>query len=179
MLTVNQLFKAGKMIKFQDIRNKYTEMLEAADKEKERFQQVAEMIVCHFEKSLDLEAPAYSPLGAELTGKSISEPYVFIVAERGGVSIEFNELKPDEKGALAFYLCLIVDKSPISYPKKTLYSRLSLRRNGDGFTATVGEDALETDLGKSPTEQELAGISEAAKHVMLVELGSGVPKSKC
>lgn len=179
MLTIDQLFKGMEMIKFQDFRERYSEMLEAEDKEKERFQKLAEMIVRHFEKSLDLEALAYSPLGGEFTGKGISQPYVFIVAERGGPSIEFNELQSDEKGTLAFCLCLTVDKSPISYPKKTLSSRLSLRRNGDGFTVTVGEDALETDLGKSPTEADLAGISEAVKHVMLIELSSGTPKRKC
>ncbi|EBN5760900.1 hypothetical protein G3G77_002017 [Salmonella enterica] len=183
MLTIDQLFKGVEMIKFQDFREKYSEILKAEDEEKERFQQVAEMIVSHFEKSLDLEHPGYpSPFGGnlkDLAEDAMPSPYVSIVTEKGGRHIEFNELKPDEKGVLSFCVCLIVDKSPISYPKKTLSSRLSLRRNGDGFTVTVGEDALETDLSKSPSEAELAGISEAAKHVMLIELSSGTPKRKC
>lgn len=182
MLTIDQLFKGMEMIKFQDFRERYSEMLKAEDEEKERFQQLAEMIVRHFEKSLDLEHLGYpSPFGGNSTEDSMPSPYVSIVieTETGRRHIEFNELKPDEKGVLSFCVCLTVDKSPISYPKKILSSRLSLRRNGDGFTVTVGEDALETDLGKSPTEAELAGISEAAKHVMLIELSSGTPKRKC
>ncbi|EFP3681288.1 hypothetical protein HPX80_004890 [Salmonella enterica] len=179
MLTIKQLFKGTEMIKFQDFRERYSEMLKTEDEEKECFQRIAEMIVRHFEKSLDLEYPEYpSTFSGNPTEDNMSLRYVFIATEKGGRYIEFNKLRPDEKGTLSFCVCLTVDKSPISYPKKTLYSRLSLRRNGDGFTVTVGEDALETDLGKSPTEAELAGISEVAKHVMLVELDSGTPKGK-
>lgn len=167
------------MIKFQDFRERYCEMLKAEDEEKECFQQIAEMIVRHFEKSLDLEYSEYpSTFSGNPAEDNMSLRYVFIVTEKGGQYTEFNKLRPDEKGTLSFCVCLTVDKSPISYPKKTLYSRLSLRRNGDGFTVTVGEGAPETALGKSPADAELSDISEAVKHVMLVELGSDTPKGK-
>ncbi|MBE8611488.1 hypothetical protein CYG68_03545 [Morganella morganii] len=179
MLTIDQLFKEMEMIKFQDFRKQYSEMLKAEDEEKERFQQVAEMIVCHFEKSLDLETPEY-PFAFSNKPKDDDKllRYVFISDGQSNRRIGFNELNPDEKGVLSFCLCLTVDKSPISYPKKTLHSHLSLRRNGSGFTVTVGEDTLETDLNKSPTEKELMGISEAAKRVMLIELGRSTLKRK-
>lgn len=178
-MTIDPLIKGVDMIKFQDFRERYSEVLKAEDEEKESFQQVAEMIVCQFEKSLDLEYPQYpATFSGNPTEDNVSLRYVFIVTEKGGRHIEFKDLKPDKKGALSFYVCLTVDKSPMSYPKKTLYSRLSLRCNGDGLTVTVGEEGFETDLSKYPTEAELAAISEAAKHVMLIELGSDVPKRK-
>lgn len=137
MLTIDQLFKGMKMIKFQDFRKQYSEMLKAEEEEKERFQQVAEMIVCHFEKSLDLETPEYPfTFSNNPTDDDELLRYVFISDGQSNKSIGFNELNPDEKGGLSFCLCLTVDKSPISYPKKTLHSRLSLRRNGSGFTVT-------------------------------------------
>ncbi|EDL8432549.1 hypothetical protein AHW50_18445 [Salmonella enterica subsp. diarizonae] len=168
------------MIKFQDFRERYSEVLKAEDEERESFQQVAGMIVRHFENSLDLE---YSQYPATFSGNpaenNISLSYVSIVTEKEDRHVELKELRPDEKGDLSFYVCLTVDKSTMSYPKKTLYARLLLRCNGDGFTVTVGEDVFETDLSKSPTEADLAGISEAAKHVMLIELDSDIPKRKC
>ncbi|EEI5406007.1 hypothetical protein JXH58_000137 [Salmonella enterica subsp. enterica serovar Sandiego] len=167
------------MIKFQDFRKRYSEVLKVEDEEKKSFQKVAGMIVRHFESSLDLE---YSQYPVTFSGNpaenNILLSYVFIVTEKGGRHVELKALRPDKKGALSFYVCLTVDKSTMSYPKRTLYARLSLRCNGDGFTVTVGEEAIETDLSKYPTEAELAAISEATKHVMLIELGSDAPKRK-
>ncbi|HHR4769167.1 TPA: hypothetical protein ACS55J_000723 [Salmonella enterica] len=175
MLTIYQPLNGAKMIKFQDIRDKYNEVVRLQKEENERLRQIAEMVMCHFENSLALEQPTWANLDDDQANK-----YVFISTDRGGVKTQaaLHELTPDTRGILSFFIGLTVDKSPISFPKVNLFTKLSLCCNGNGFTATVGDGLFEMELSAIPIESELAGISEATKRAMLCDLDNCTPKRR-
>jgi len=172
MLVTYEPFKDSKMIKFQDIRDKYNDIVKLQREEREVLQSVAGLIVQNFSDSLGLEQSYWKHPSDGQT-----EEYVFITAMKDGESVKavLNELKPDEHGCLLFSVGLTVDKSPISFPKMHVFTSLSLRREEGGFTLTVGEGMFETTLSEKPTGAELAPVSEAIKRSVLKCLDSYTP----
>lgn len=164
MLVAYEPFKDTKMIKFQDIRDRYNEVVKLQREEREALQSIAGLVVQNFSDSLELEQSYWKHPGDGQT-----EEYVFITAMKDGGSAKtaLNELSLNEFGCLLFSVGLTVDKSPISFPKMHVLTSLNLRREESGFTLTVGEGEFETSLSEKPTGTELAGVSEAIKRAML------------
>ncbi|EBT6969479.1 hypothetical protein CPV34_17750 [Salmonella enterica] len=172
MITIYQPVRGMKMLKFEDIRNKYVEVVRLQREERECLQLLVKSVIDHFEESLELEQKSWT-----IAGERDSQNYVFIAVQRDGgeARVDLHELVPDSTGTLSFYVGITVDKSPIAFPKINILVPLSLRRENGAFSLVVGKDKFETMLSEKPIKAELESVSEAISNAAMLDLDCYVP----
>ncbi|MXF04476.1 hypothetical protein [Escherichia coli] len=152
------------MIKFADIRQKYDVLIRQQQEECTRYQQLIKRITDHLKDSLELEQPTW--IGPE--GRVVHD-YVFLASphqEKPTEPTELYNLIPDETGMLAFSVGITVDSSPVSFPKRTLFIPVILRRQENAFLLSIG-NKFETTLSETPSTAELSCVSEAIKRMAI------------